>query len=182
MRREEVGCYEMLCGVDVGKDAHCCRAVARDGETVLLARTVGQDEGEISAFLSELSSIGRALVVVDQHGGFGALVVTLALLYAAYTYLRCYAAMAVGQSFGSRKLLLSVVFYIAFGIAESILTTVIVRPLLNTDTLGKLFTADVEPFNAVLSALGAFNGFYLVLCVIYFVVTYLFFRRKLNLQ
>ena len=79
MRREEVGCYEVLCGVDVGKDAHCCRAVARDGETVLLARTVGQDEGEISAFLSELSSIGRALVVVDQHGGFGALVVTLAL-------------------------------------------------------------------------------------------------------
>ena len=43
MRREEVGCYEVLCGVDVGKDAHCCRAVARDGETVLLARTVGQD-------------------------------------------------------------------------------------------------------------------------------------------
>ena len=118
---------------------------------------------------------GQSAVVVT-------LVVTLALLYAAYTYLRCYAAMAVGQSFGSRKLLLSVVFYIAFGIAESILTTVIVRPLLNTDTLGKLFTADVEPFNAVLSALGAFNGFYLVLCVIYFVVTYLFFRRKLNLQ
>ena len=142
--------------------------------------TVGTDAQDI-IFGVNLKEILRGFTG-GQSAVVVALVVTLALLYAAYTYLRCYAAMAVGQSFGSRKLLLSVVFYIAFGIAESILTTVIVRPLLNTDTLGKLFTADVEPFNAVLSALGAFNGFYLVLCVIYFVVTYLFFRRKLNLQ
>ena len=110
------------------------------------------------------------------------LIVTLVLLYAAYTYLRCYAAMAIGQSFSSRKLLLSVVFYIVFGIAESIALTAVASPLLKMETLEKLFSSDVEPFRAVLASLGSFNGVYLVLCAIYFTITYLFFRRKLNLQ
>ena len=110
------------------------------------------------------------------------LVITLALLYAAYTYLRCYAAMAIGQCFSSRKLLLSVVFYIVFGIVESVALTAIARPLLSPATLEKIFTSDVEPFRAAIRTLGGFNGTYLVLSAIYFVITYLFFRKKLNLQ
>ena len=110
------------------------------------------------------------------------LLVALVFLYAAYTYLRCYAFMAVGQSFGSRKLLLSVVFYIAFGIAESICLTLVARPLLNTSTLEKLFTTEIEPFHAVLTTLGGFCGVYFVLCALYFIVTYFFFHKKLNLQ
>ena len=110
-----------------------------------------------------------------------ALTVTLVLLYSAYTYLRCYAAMAVGQSFGSRKLLLSVVFYIVFGIAEAICTTAVAKPLLNTDSLEKVMF-EAEPFDVVLNFLGGLNGMYLVLCAIYFVITYLFLRRKLNIQ
>ena len=118
---------------------------------------------------------GQSAVIV-------ALIVIFLLLYVSYTYLRVYAAMAVGQSFGSRKLLLSVVFYIAFGIAESICLTLIARPLLNTDTLEKLFTSNIEPFNAVLTTLGGFCGVYFVLCAIYYIVTYFFFRKKQNLQ
>lgn len=111
-----------------------------------------------------------------------ALLAALVLLFTAYTYLRCYAAMAVGQSFGSRKLLLSVVFYIAFGIAESICLTIVARPLMNSSSLEKLFTMEIEPFRVVLTTLGGFCGVYLVLCTIYFVVTYFFFHKKLNLQ
>lgn len=118
-------------------------------------------------------------------GGQSTLIVFMliagALFYVAYTYLRCYAAMAIGQSFGNHKLLLSVVFYIAFGIVEQILTFVIVNPLLTTDKLSDVFM-NAEPFPVVSTVLGSMDGYYLLLCVAYFLVTYLFFRKKLNLQ
>lgn len=107
--------------------------------------------------------------------------VALLLFYAAYIYLRCYAAMAIGQSFGNHKLLLSVAFYIGFGIVEEIISIAILSPLLTTDKLNDIFM-NAEPFSVVASFFGALDGYYLVLCVAYFVVTYLFFRKKLNLQ
>ena len=141
--------------------------------------TVGTDAQDV-IFGIDFSELFRGFT-----GGQTALVVvltaTLVLLYAGYTYLRCYAAMAVGQSFGSRKLLLSVVFYIAFGIAESILTTALASPLLNTKAFENIMF-NAEPFDVVLRFLGGANVLYLVLCAIYFAVTYLFFRKKLNLQ
>ena len=109
------------------------------------------------------------------------LFIATVLSYICYTYLRCYASMAVGQSFGSRKLLLSVVFYIAFGIAEDIISTSLLRPILNPDALENIAT-QMEPFRVVTGFFGALCAFYFALCVIYFVVTYLFFRKKLNLQ
>lgn len=78
MKRSEIGSYEVFCGIDVGKESHCCRALAPDGETGLLSRDVPQDEGEIAALFAELKGLGRVLVVVDQPSGFGALVAACA--------------------------------------------------------------------------------------------------------
>ena len=119
---------------------------------------------------------GQSVVIV-------LVIVAAILLYLAYTYLRCYAAMAVGQSFGNHKLLLSVVFYIVFGIAESIvLVTLLSNVLTESNIINALEAASAEPFAAVMSTIGRFDVTYLILCTVYFVITYLFFRKKLNLQ
>lgn len=78
MKRADVAGYGVFCGIDVGKESHYCVALAPDGETVLLERRVGQDERELAALFSGLAAIGRTLVVVDQHAGFGALVASCA--------------------------------------------------------------------------------------------------------
>lgn len=78
MKRRELRGYEAFCGVDVGKAGHCCRVVSPDGETELMRRSVAQDEGELSSLFADVASLGRALVVVDQRGGFAALAVTCA--------------------------------------------------------------------------------------------------------
>ena len=36
MKRVEIAGYEVFCGIDVGKESHCARALAPDGETELL--------------------------------------------------------------------------------------------------------------------------------------------------
>lgn len=78
MKRAEAAGYEVYCGIDVGKESHYARALAPDGETELLGRRVPQDERELAALFSELGALGRTLVVVDQHSGFGALVAACA--------------------------------------------------------------------------------------------------------
>lgn len=74
MKRNDVAGYEVLCGIDVGKESHFCTALAPDGEAELLRRRVAQDEGELAALFADLQAVGRVLVVVDQYAGFGALV------------------------------------------------------------------------------------------------------------
>ena len=78
MKRAETAGYEVFCGIDVGKESHCARALAPDGETELLSRRVEQDERELAALFDDLKAMGRAMVVVDQHSGFGALVASCA--------------------------------------------------------------------------------------------------------
>ena len=78
MKRSDVAGYDVLCGIDVGKESHFCTALAPDGETELLRRRVAQDERELAALFADLQAMGRVLVVVDQHAGFGALVAACA--------------------------------------------------------------------------------------------------------
>lgn len=78
MKRVEIAGYEVFCGIDVGKESHCARALAPDGETELLACRVAQDERELGDLFARLGAMGRTLVVVDQHAGFGSLVAACA--------------------------------------------------------------------------------------------------------
>ena len=150
------------------------------GVLVVFILTVGTDAQDILfsfGWLKELFSefsTGENVMLV-------ALFVVLVLLWAAYVYLKCYAAMAVGQSFGNHKFLFSVIFFIGFGIVERILTFSILNPLMTMENLADM-AADAEPFSVLASVLGGIDGYYVVLCAVYFVVTYLFFKKKLNLQ
>ena len=78
MKRSEVAGYDVICGIDVGKESHYARALSPDGETELLAGRVAQDERELGDLFARLAAMGRALVVVDQYAGFGALVAACA--------------------------------------------------------------------------------------------------------
>ena len=109
------------------------------------------------------------------------LAIAAVVLWSSYTYLKCYAAMAVGQSFGTHKFLISVAFYIAFGIVERIITFALLSPILTMSNLTEA-VEDAKPFSILAGMLGSIDGFYFVLCAVYFVLTYMFFRKKLNLQ
>ena len=74
MKRNEVAGYDVVAGIDVGKDWHYCRALMPDGETELLSRRVAQDERALDGLFADLRAHGRVLAVVDQPSGFGALV------------------------------------------------------------------------------------------------------------
>ena len=117
---------------------------------------------------------GQSVVIV-------LVIVAAVLLYLAYTYLRCYAAMAVGQSFGNHKLLLSVVAYFAIGMALSVLSNAFafgVLPHLNLEALlanledPALFFHGTMWVGALLS---------LLYSALFYFVTRWFLQNKLNL-
>ena len=78
MKREDVRGYEVFCGIDLGRESHSCCVMSADGETELARRDVAQDEAELAELFGSVSAMGRALVVLDQRGGFAALAVALA--------------------------------------------------------------------------------------------------------
>ena len=78
MKKEDAKHYDVFCGVDVGKSAHFM--VAQDAcGTTLAQGPIAQDEADIARALKEASRKGRTLVVVDQPGSFGSLLVAVAL-------------------------------------------------------------------------------------------------------
>lgn len=77
MKRDEIKRYDVFCGIDIGKDEHCAVVLSSNGAK-LLFRKVAQSEVELKTLFADVSALGRALVVVDQYAGFGALVVTCA--------------------------------------------------------------------------------------------------------
>lgn len=78
MKRSDIAEYEFFCGIDVGKTKHYAVVLDRDGDDPAMRGPVAQDEGELRALFSDVASLGRALVVVDQFGAFGRLAVEVA--------------------------------------------------------------------------------------------------------
>lgn len=80
MERKEVARYDAICGIDVGKSSHLAVVLDRECEPdrPVIRREVAQDEAEVRRLISDCREIGETLVVVDQYGAFGALVVAVA--------------------------------------------------------------------------------------------------------
>jgi len=70
--------YDVYCGIDVGKTAHYLVALSNDGSRRLASKPLPQNEAEIRSVLEGLLSLGSVLVTVDQTGGFGRPVVSVA--------------------------------------------------------------------------------------------------------
>jgi ABC-type transport system involved in multi-copper enzyme maturation permease subunit len=106
------------------------------------------------------------------------------LLGVMVSYLMFYAAIALGHSFDNRKLLLSVVFYIAFSILMQIIGTFgsfylitgmqeyLIMPEL-PDTALYLLPGRVLTIGVLSAAAG---------CAVFYLITHLTLRRRLNLQ
>jgi transposase len=77
MRKEDMH-YDIFCGIDIGKEEHYLVALSPLDDTRILSCPLAQDQEKIEGVLSQLASMGKVLVVVDQHGCIGRLVVAVA--------------------------------------------------------------------------------------------------------
>lgn len=78
MNKVDIAPFEVFCGIDVGKSLNHIVALDRYDDKPLINRKVPQEEAEIRAALEEAGDFGLALVIVDQFGAFGRLVVGVA--------------------------------------------------------------------------------------------------------
>lgn len=125
----------------------------------------------------------RTLVESLSGNVTGCIVGLVVLLLAAElaSYLRFYAAISLGHSFSNHKVLLSVVFYIGFGIVTqtigSIFASVGIQININPDLWTNL------PVVQVFSSLAwAAAGVSALLGAAYYVLTLLMLKKRLNLQ
>lgn len=125
----------------------------------------------------------RSLMESLSGNATGCIVGLVVLLLAAElaSYLRFYAAISLGHSFSNHKVLLSVVFYIGFGIVTqtigSIFASVGIQININPDLWSSL------PVTQVFSSLAwAVAGVSALLGAAYYVLTLLMLKKRLNLQ
>jgi len=77
MRKQDMT-YDIYCGIDIGKNEHYLVALEPVSDRRVMSRPLPQDEKEIEKALFQLESLGKVLVVVDQVGTIGRLVVAVA--------------------------------------------------------------------------------------------------------
>ena len=102
--------------------------------------------------------------------------VVLLLAAGLASYLRFYAAISLGHSFSNHKVLLSVVFYIGFGIAVQTILSVVTAAGIRID-VDPDFWAD--PPAAVLLSYVIWS---VLECAAYYILTRLTLKKRLNLQ
>ena len=78
LNKVDIAPFEVFCVIDVGKSLNHIVALDRYDDKPLINRKVPQEEAEIRAALEEAGDFGLALVIVDQFGAFGRLVVGVA--------------------------------------------------------------------------------------------------------
>ncbi|WP_189062265.1 IS110 family transposase, partial [Longimycelium tulufanense] len=73
----QVGDFQVFCGLDVGKGDHHACALTTTGKR-LVDRALPNDEAALRQVFGELADHGRVLLVVDQPAAIGALAIALA--------------------------------------------------------------------------------------------------------
>lgn len=147
------------------------------------------------AWMAEISVVGRENVFsliaqglrsLRQHlsgnlTGCAAALVVLCLVSCLVSFLKFYAAISLGHSFSNHKLLLSVVFYIGFGIAVQTILSVVTAAGIRID-VDPDFWAD-PPAAALLSYVIWGTAVWSILeCAAYYILTLLTLKKRLNLQ
>ena len=125
----------------------------------------------------------RSLMESLSGNATGCIVGLVVLLLAAglASYLRFYAAISLGHSFSNHKVLLSVVFYIGFGIAVQTILSVVTAAGIRID-VDPDFWAD-PPAAVLLSYVIWGTAAWSVLeCAAYYILTLLTLKKRLNLQ
>lgn len=120
-------------------------------------------------------------ISVGQYVELLALIVVMIVMIVASEYLRLYASMAMGQSSGRHKKLFGVLIYFGLSLAGVILFFVVLSNILNMENLVNFMT-DTTGFHIAMRSLGAISLWACAFCVLYFVLTWLFLKKRLNLQ
>ena len=125
----------------------------------------------------------RSLMESLSGNATGCIVGLVVLLLAAElaSYLRFYAAISLGHSFSNHKLLLSVVFYIGFGIAVQTILSVVTAAGIRIDVDPDFW---VDPPAAVLLSYVIWGtaAWSVLECAAYYILTLLTLKKRLNLQ
>ena len=125
----------------------------------------------------------RSLMESLSGNATGCIVGLVVLLLAAglASYLRFYAAISLGHSFSNHKVLLSVVFYIGFGIVTQTIGTIFASVGIQIDISPDFWSS--LPVTQVFSSLAwAAAGVSALLGAAYYVLTLLMLKKRLNLQ
>lgn len=146
-------------------------------------------------WMAEISVVGRenvfSLIVqglrsLRQHlsgnlTGCAAALVVLCLVSCLVSFLKFYAAISLGHSFSNHKVLLSVVFYIAFGIVTQTIGTIFASVGIQIDTSPD-FWSNLPVVQVFSSLAWAAAGVSALLGAAYYVLTLLMLKKRLNLQ
>ncbi len=114
--------------------------------------------------------------------GYCAELLVILLLSAIGLCLMVYAAIALGHSFASKKILLSVVFFFAFDIGLKILGTILIANSVGRTAYFFFSTRPLTDTTVIHVVLLIVIGVELVLSAIFYVITYFTLQRRLNLQ
>lgn len=107
--------------------------------------------------------------------------VVLCLVSCLVSFLKFYAAISLGHSFSNHKILLSVVFYIGFGIVTQTIGTIFASVGIQIDISPDFWSS--LPVVQVFSSLAwAAAGVSALLGAAYYVLTLLMLKKRLNLQ
>ena len=145
------------------------------------------------AWMAEISVVGRENVLIAQGlrslrqhlsgnlTGCAAALVVLCLVSCLVSFLKFYAAISLGHSFSNHKVLLSVVFYIGFGIVTQTIGTIFASVGIQIDISPDFWSS--LPVTQVFSSLAwAAAGVSALLGAAYYVLTLLMLKKRLNLQ
>ena len=146
----------------------------------VLVSTIGQDFWQ--NILPDLSELWHYLdISAGQTALYAAELIITALLSAMASYLMFYAAIALGHSFANHKILLSVVFYIAFSVGLQIIGSFAGIYSIVAGVEGDWFY-DLDPYAIPHLAAGFSALSTLLVGAVFYVVTQLTLKKRLNLQ
>ncbi len=150
---------------------------------VIAITLVIQDMDGVQAFFHELVPFWNSLdITVGEAIGYGAEIFAMLLLSAFASFLMFYAAISLGHSFSNHKILLSVVFYIAFNVGLQIITTTV--SVFGAITLipDDLFI-EGENLGLSMHLLMLFGiGISLIESIGFYILTHFMLKKRLNLQ
>lgn len=107
--------------------------------------------------------------------------VILAILSIIKTTLMIYAALTFGQASRNHHNLLAVAFYMGFGFIESSVFTIIISIFGNFKFISDLTSRMLQSIQGIDLFMLLFIIFIMILCVIYFIITNLYMKNKLDI-
>ena len=137
----------------------------------------------ILGMIPDLAEIWKEIVAVLPAGqviAYSAEVVAIVVLTALTSYLMFYAAIALGHGFANHKILLSVLFYIGFSVVLQIIVSF--AGIQGIASIAESSYFDNHPLDMMHTLLIGTAVYSLVTSAVFYLITHLNLKKRLNLQ